>query len=275
MIDSHCHLDASEFDVDRDEVLLRAYAAGVGCIINPAVAAANFTSVAGLSANTLARAQTAQMPYVFYSLGIHPMYVPMAKASDIDVLRSAVALAMEDPLFVGVGEIGLDGFIPGLDMELQTFFFIEQLKIAKEFELPVIMHVRKAQDSILKQLRRFKPVSGIAHAFNGSEQQARAFIGLNCVLGFGGAMTFTRALQIRRLAQALPLEALVVETDSPDISPSWLHPTRNEPMEVVRITDNLSELRGNSPAFLNKQTDANIWRVLPRLAIALEAMKKV
>jgi TatD DNase family protein len=271
MIDSHCHLDASEFDVDRDEVLVRAYAAGVGSIINPAVAVANFTSVASLSANTLARAQAAQMPYVFYTLGIHPIYVPTAKASDIDVLRSAVALAMEDPLFVGVGEIGLDGFIPGLDMELQTFFFIEQLKIAKEFELPVIMHVRKAQDSILKQLRRFKPVSGIAHAFNGSEQQARAFIGLNCVLGFGGAMTFTRALQIRRLAQALPLEALVVETDSPDISPAWLHPSRNEPMEAVRISDDLSKLRGIPASLLNRQTDANITRVLPRLDVALLA----
>jgi TatD DNase family protein len=267
MIDSHCHLDASEFDADREDVLLRAHAAGVSCIINPAVEVANFGSVADLSLSTLARARSRQMPYVFYTLGIHPVYVPKARESDINVLRLAVIQAMADPLFVGIGEIGLDGFVPGLDMELQTFFFVEQLKIAKEFELPVIMHVRKAQDSILKQLRRFKPVSAIAHAFNGSEQQARAFIELNCVLGFGGAMTFTRALQIRRLARTLPLEALVVETDSPDISPAWLHPLRNEPMEVGRISETLANLRGISASLVSNQTDMNIARVLPRIAL--------
>ncbi len=268
MIDSHCHLDAAEFDVDRDAVLLRARAAGVHGIVNPAVEVSNFASVASLSATTLPQAQSGQKPYVFYALGIHPIFVHKAQVSDIDLLRTAVVQAMADPLFIGIGEIGLDGFVPGLDQETQNYFFVEQLKIAKEFDLPVIMHVRKAQDGILKQLRRFKPVSAIAHAFNGSEQQAKTFIELNCVLGFGGAMTFTRALQIRRLAQALPLEALVVETDSPDISPAWLHPKRNEPMEVVQIADTLAALRDVSPVLIHIQTDANIARVLPRLALA-------
>jgi TatD DNase family protein len=271
MIDSHCHLDASEFDADRDEVLLRAYAAGVRSIVNPAVEVDNFGTVANLSAGTLLRARSGQMPYVFYALGIHPIFVHKAKTGDIDLLRVAVIQAMADPLFIGIGEIGLDGFVPGLDQETQNYFFIEQLKIAKEFDLPVIMHVRKAQDDILKQLRRFKPVSAIAHAFNGSEQQAKTFIDLNCVLGFGGAMTFTRALQIRRLAQALPLEAIIVETDSPDISPAWLHPKRNEPMEVMQIADTLAGLRDVSPEVIKTQTNVNVARILPRLAIAPRA----
>jgi TatD DNase family protein len=269
MIDSHCHLDASEFDADRDDVLLRAYAAGVRCVVNPAVEVNNFNTVANLSASTLRRARLGQMPYIFYALGIHPVFLHKAKVSDIGVLRAAVRQALADPLFIGIGEIGLDGFVPGLNQETQLFFFTEQLKIAKEFELPVIMHVRKAQDGVLKQLRRFRPISAIAHAFNGSEQQAKTFIDLNCVLGFGGAMTFTRALQIRRLGQTLPLDALVLETDSPDISPAWLHPERNEPSQVVRIADALASLRGTSYDVIKTQTNANIARVLPRLKSAL------
>jgi TatD DNase family protein len=271
MIDSHCHLDASEFDADRDEVLRRAYMAGVRSIVNPAVEVDNFRTVANLSASTLPLARSGQMPYVFYALGIHPIFVHKAKVSDIGVLRAAVTQALVDPLFIGIGEIGLDGFVPGLDQQAQTYFFTEQLKIAKEFELPVIMHVRKAQDSILKQLRRFKPVSAIAHAFNGSEQQAKTFIDLNCVLGFGGAMTFTRALQIRRLGQTLPLDAVVLETDSPDISPAWLHPGRNEPMHVARIANTLASLRDVSAEVIKTQTNANIGRILPRIEVALSS----
>jgi TatD DNase family protein len=271
MIDSHCHLDASEFDEDRDDVLRRAYLEGVRVVVNPSVEVSNFGAVANLSANTLPSARLGQMPYVFYALGIHPVFVGHAKVGDVDVLRKAVIQAIDDPLFIGIGEIGLDGFIPGLDHELQNYFFIEQLKIAKEFELPVIMHVRKAQDSVLKQLRRFKPVSAIAHAFNGSEQQAKTFIDLNCVLGFGGAMTFTRALQIRRLGASLPFDSIVIETDSPDISPAWLHPNRNEPMEVVRIADTLASLRDVSPEIVKTKTNENMARTLPRLGRFLKS----
>jgi TatD DNase family protein len=266
VIDSHCHLNAAEFDGDRSSVLVAARQAGVHCIVNPAVTVANFSTVAAMSAASLLKAQAQQIPYVFYALGIHPLFVPSASPSDIDVLRIAVQQALSDPLFVGIGEIGLDGFVPGLDQGQQNFFFIEQLKIAKEFDLPAIMHVRKAQDGVLKQLRKFKLRSAIAHAFNGSDQQARTFVDLNCMLGFGGAMTFTRALQIRRLAQALPLTSMVIETDSPDISPSWHHPIRNEPAHAIRIGQVLSELRSISLAELERQTDANVRNALPRVA---------
>jgi TatD DNase family protein len=267
MIDSHCHLDAVEFELDRTQVLQQARLAGVDCIVNPAVEVANFMTVAQMSAQVLPLARLGEMPYVFYALGIHPIFAHKALITDVDVLRKSVALAINDPLFVGIGEIGLDGFVPGLNQEQQTFFFTEQLKIAKEFDLPVIMHVRKAQDGILKQLRRFKPKSAIAHAFNGSEQQAHAFVELHCLLGFGGAMTFTRALQIRRLARSLPLESIVLETDSPDISPSWLHPHKNSPAQVAAIGEVLASLRGVSSSLINAQTDSNVRRVLPRLAI--------
>jgi TatD DNase family protein len=176
---------------------------------------------------------------------------------------------MADERFVGIGEIGLDFFVPELITDVmrekQTHFYVEQLKIAREFDLPVILHVRRSQDMLLKHLRRISVVGGIAHAFNGSEQQAQAFISLGFALGFGGAMTFTRALQIRRLATQLPLSAVVLETDAPDISPAWLHPGVNTPAQLPRIAAVLAELRGQPLAEIAAQTSNNVARVLPRL----------
>jgi TatD DNase family protein len=267
LIDSHCHLDASEFASDLPAVLAKAFRNGISRIINPAVEVGNFALVAALSQTSIALNKVGSSPLIYYALGIHPVFTHKAKPEDVGVLRQTVVQALDDPMFVGIGEIGLDGFVPGLDPITQEFFFVEQLKIAKEFGLPVIMHVRHAQDQILKQLRRFKPIAGIAHAFNGSEQQAKAFIGCDCVLGFGGAMTFTRALQIRCLAAVLPPEAIVLETDSPDISPSWLHPRRNEPGEIARIAQVLSELRRTDFADVARFTTINVERVLPRVGL--------
>jgi len=202
-IDSHCHLDAAEFGGDALEVAAAAQRAGVSAIVIPAVHPDNFEVVAALAR---------ERSDCFYALGIHPMYVPHAEESDLQLLRKAVAAALADPAlhprFVAIGEIGLDFFIPELAAsplrEKQEFFYAEQLKLARDFDLPVLLHVRRSQDIILKYLRRIQPAGGIAHAFNGSEQQAQTFIDLGFKLGFGGAMTYTRALQIRRLAQSLP-----------------------------------------------------------------------
>ena len=260
LIDSHCHLDAAEFGADAAGIAQTAAEAGVHCIVIPAVEVANFDAVATLAAT---------LPNCVYALGIHPMYVPQAREADLTRLRERVVTAKQDPRFVGIGEIGLDFFIPELaEGELrdkQEFFYAEQLKIARDAELPVILHVRRSQDVLLKYLRRIKVSGGIAHAFNGSEQQAQDFIDLGFVLGFGGAMTFTRALQIRRLASSLPLEALVLETDAPDISPAWLHPGVNTPVQLPRIAAVLAELRGQSLAEIALQTSQNVARVLPRL----------
>lgn len=262
-VDTHCHLDAAEFAAasdSADAVAARAQQQNVSMIVIPAIARDNFAAVAALAhkhANCT------------YALGIHPICVPQALESDLDYLRGKVEAAMEDPRFVAIGEIGLDFFIPALTTpamrEKQAFFYAEQLKIARDFNLPVLLHVRKSQDSILKYLRRIKVAGGIAHAFNGSFQQAETFIDLGFKLGFGGAMTFTRALQIRRLATTLPIDAIVLETDAPDISPAWLHPERNSPEQLPRIGQVLAELRAMPADAVARITSANALVAMPRL----------
>ena len=280
--DTHCHLDASEFDADREAVVARARAAGVTQIVLPAVARANFDIVRGLAhAHDFA-----------YALGIHPLFVDRALDDDLLALRDALAAHRADARLVAVGEIGLDHFVPGLDLTRQAQFYVAQLGIAREFDLPVILHVRKSADTLLKHLRATRVRGGIAHAFNGSEQQALAFVGLGFKLGFGGAMTFERALQIRRLAQRLPLDAIVLETDAPDIPPHWLYRTaqdranetgaegdggqggrngRNEPGELPRIAQTLAGLRDLPLDVIAAATAANARVALPRLA-ALAAL---
>ncbi|QGZ61251.1 TatD family hydrolase [Paraburkholderia acidisoli] len=258
-IDTHCHLDAGEFDADRDAVAAAALAAGVSRIVIPAVARENFATVRALAHRTTG---------AVYALGIHPLYTPHARDEDIDVLRAEIAASLDDPRFIGIGEIGLDYFVPGLDAARQEHFYEAQLRLAREFDLPAICHVRKSQDRVLAGLRRNGVKTGIAHAFNGSFQQARAFIEHGMHLGFGGNTTFERSLQIRRLAEQLPLEAIVMETDAPDIAPSWLYRERNTPDQVPRIGAVLAGLRGLRPEELALGTTANAAAALPRLALS-------
>ena len=158
--------------------------------------------------------------------------------------------------------------MPTLDDARQRFFYDEQLKIARRYDLPVICHVRKSQDKVLKGLRVHGIHGGIAHAFNGSFQQAEAFIAQGMYLGFGGNLTFERARQIRRLAAELPLEAIVLETDAPDIAPAWRYKGRNLPDQVPAIAKVLAELRGIGEDTLAIGTTANAHAALPRLALA-------
>lgn len=265
LIDTHCHLDAAEFDDDREGVIARAASNGVRAVVIPAVAWSNFDVVRKLAHS---------FDGGFYALGIHPICVPQASNSDLHALETQIEQSLDDPRFVGIGEIGLDFFLPELKqpemVARQQFFYGAQLDLAVKYQLPVILHVRRSQDLILKALRQRTITSGIAHAFNGSFQQARQFLDLGMALGFGGAMTFERALQIRRLASTLPDDALVVETDAPDIPPAWLGrpggPTpRNEPGEVSGIIDVLADLRGVGREDIAQLTTANAMRVLPRL----------
>lgn len=252
LIDTHCHLDAAEFDPDRDTVHAAALAAGVERIVVPAVAVDSFNRV---------KTSVARYPGCFAAYGIHPLFVMQAKEADLAVLRDW--LLSEKP--VAVGEIGLDFYVTDLDPARQEFFFVEQLKLAREFNLPVLLHVRRSVDSILKQLRRFKLPGGIAHAFNGSRQQADEFIKLGFKLGFGGAMTFSGSTRIRQLAATLPLESIVLETDAPDIPPAWLAGGRNAPAELRRIAEVLAELRGLSLAAIAGQTALNARAVFPQI----------
>ena len=264
-IDTHCHLDAGEFDGGQGVLSGAAAEAGVSLIVIPAVAAFNFGAVAELAQ---------RYPNCVYALGIHPMCTPQVEDKDLLLLEQAITQALDDPRFVALGEIGLDYFVPELQQgalrEKQERFFVAQLKLAQRFELPVLLHVRRSQDIILKYLRRHPVVGGIAHAFNGSEQQAQRFIEFGFKLGFGGAMTFPRALQIRRLAAGLPLEALVLETDAPDISPAWLHPAHNTPQQIPRIGEVLAELRGMSAPAVAQATTANARVAMPRLAALMD-----
>lgn len=258
-IDTHCHLDAAEFDGDRDDVMEAAERAGVARIVIPAVGRENFAAVRALAHRRAGGA---------YALGIHPLFTPQAGEGDLDALRSEIEASLGDPRFVGIGEIGLDYFVPGLDDERQWFFYERQLRLARDFDLPVICHVRKSQDRVLKGLRRVGVQKGIAHAFNGSFQQAHAFIDQGLRLGFGGNLTFERARQIRRLAIELPLEALVVETDAPDIAPAWRYKERNTPDQTARIGAVLAELRGIGVDQLALGTTANAHAALPRLSLS-------
>lgn len=263
--DTHCHLDAGEFDDDRDAVVERAAAAGVRAIVIPGVCSANLPTVRDMAHR-----------YGFhYALGLHPLYVERDEPDALQRLRAELQAHHGDRRLVAVGEIGLDLFVKELDVSIQEQFYVAQLELAREFDLPVLLHVRRSADMLLKHLRRIR-VRGIAHAFNGSEQQALAFIELGFKLGFGGTLTFERALQVRRLARQLPIEALVLETDAPDIPPHWLYKTaeqraggersRNEPGELPRIAQELAQLRGMTLEALAAQTQANALAVLPRLA---------
>lgn len=269
-IDTHAHLDAAEFDADRPSVNQRSRSAGVACCVIPAVEAANFDTVRGL-----AHAQQDA-----YALGIHPLYTPQATQAHLAQLDAALHTNRDDPRLVAVGEIGLDGFVPELNtpeaLAKQQQFYKVQLKLAQQHQLPVILHVRRSADLLLKGLRETPVVGGIAHAFNGSLQQAQAFIAMGFKLGFGGALTYDRALQLRRLAIELPLSAIVLETDAPDIPPHWLYTTaeqraagqpqgRNEPAELPLIAQVLADLRGISVEALAQVTCANARQALPRL----------
>ncbi|GAB7126433.1 TatD family hydrolase [Silvimonas sp. JCM 19000] len=248
LIDSHCHLDAPEFAADRAEVVARARAAGVTQWVVPAVSAETFGT-------TLAMREYHGAALAF---GLHPVYVHLHQ--DAHLVELAQWLQREQP--VAVGEIGLDLFVPGLDVTRQIELFEAQLKLARDFDLPVIVHIRRSQDQVLKYLRKWKVKGGIAHAFNGSEQQAAEFIKLGFKLGFGGAMTYSGSQRIRRLAANLPLEAIVLETDAPDIPPTWLDRQRNEPAQMQRFAEVLAELRGSTVAAIAAATVANTRAVL-------------
>jgi TatD DNase family protein len=253
LIDTHCHLDAAEFDADRDAVVAAAKVdVGGTAMVIPAVERANFGAVASVCR---------EYPACAPAYGIHPMYVGRAQREDLDALRATLAHASA----VAVGEIGLDHYVEPRDEALQDFYLVEQLKIAREFDLPVLLHVRRAIDPLLKRLRQHTVCGGIAHAFNGSRQQAEEFIKLGFKLGFGGAMTFPGSRRIRELAATLPLDSIVLETDAPDMSPAWKVGARNTPADLLPIAATLADLRGLPLATIAAATSANALAVLPRL----------
>ena len=277
-IDTHCHLDADQFKAVAGVIRASAAINNVAHCVYPAVHPTNFEVVRKL-AHALGDS---------YALGIHPLYVKDTTEDDLALLDTALKAQIDDPRLVAVGEIGLDFFVPELNQsplrEKQIHFYREQLKLAKKYDLPVVMHVRKSADVLLKGLRDVAASQyswrGIVHAFNGSDQQAEAFIHLGFKLGFGGAMTFERALQLRHLAATLPLEALVLETDSPDMPPHWLYKTSkqraagevqgvNDPSQLPRIAQVMADLRGIPLEELAQAVWVNSLAALPNIQTLL------
>lgn len=260
-VDTHCHLD---FLAHPDFAWQQAQAAGVTGLVLPAVSPDRFDAVRELAH---------RLPGVGYCLGIHPCAAEWLSDESLRALDTALASHRDDPRLVGVGEIGLDYFVKGLPQEAMMQTFHAQLRLARQYDLPVVLHVRRSQDQVLAGLRRFGLRQGIAHAFNGSQQQADAYVRQGLQLGFGGVMTYTRSLQIRRLAGSLPLEAIVLETDSPDLAPAWM-PTgaENSPLQIPQIADCLAQLRGlEGTAELAIRLQQNAVAALPRLATLLPA----
>lgn len=253
LTDTHVHLDAAAFDVDRANVLAQARAAGVVRFVVPAVDVHSFDRVAALSRDCAD---------IHHALGIHPLYVMEAAEEDVDVLETRLGSGSA----LAVGEIGLDAHVTDVALDVQERYFVAQLRLAQRFGLPVILHVRRAVDAILKQLRRIEVCGGIAHAFNGSRQQADTLIAMGFKLGFGGAMTFEGSRRIRSLASSVPLDAIVLETDAPDMAPAWGQGRRNEPANLARYAEVLARLRGIDLEEVAAATSSNAEAALPDLA---------
>lgn len=250
LIDSHCHLDFPVFDADRSEILAKARAAGVIGMVIPGTVEAGWPTLVRL-------AMTDRNLYA--ALGLHPMFLQEHKDAHLQELEKVLGFSKP----VAIGEIGLDRQIDNGDYVLQEHFFKAQLAIAKTADLPVLLHVRKAHDEVLHHLRHTKlSRGGIVHAFNGSEQQAEQYLELGFKLGFGGALTFPRALKLQRLVQILPLSAIVLETDSPDMKPVFEASERNTPLNLPGILKEVARLRGESPELTAAATTRNVREVL-------------
>jgi TatD DNase family protein len=258
--DTHCHLEAPELAAEQDSIVRRAAAMQVSRIIIPSINRQGFAEVRQLAH---------RYPNCAYALGIHPTYIADATEDDLRQLRSLLENGMADSRLVGIGETGLDFYLPELKegplREKQEYFYIEQLKMARDYGLPLLLHSRRAVDIILKYLRQIKTPGGIAHAFNGSFQQAYTFIELGFMLSFCGTLTYERAQHLRRLAAELPLDAIVIETDAPDLPPAWLKERPNKPEMLPGIGAELAALRNMTPEALAETTTANALKVIPRL----------
>lgn len=257
--DTHVHWDAAEFDLDRDAALVRARAAGIERCINPSVSAQGFEAVHALAAASTHRSD---WPRILPAYGIHPLYASDMQQNDLDQLD----LMLRSASPVAVGEIGLDRFTGAPDFEVQTTLFDAQLALAARYALPVLLHVRHAVEDVIQRLKRVQGRAqripgGIAHAFNGSHEQAEQLIRMGFLLGFGGSCTHEGSSRIRGLVQSVPLSALALETDAPDMAPVWRHGQRNESSELISIAQTVASLREMPLDALSRATQENVVRV--------------
>jgi TatD DNase family protein len=248
LVDSHCHLDADEFDHDRAQVIARAQAAGVRTQVVPAVTAASWPKLR----------ETCQLADGLYpAYGLHPMFLDQHRPEHLDQLREWIA--REQPC--AVGECGLDFFVEGLDADRQQFYFDGQLRIAREFDLPVIVHARRAVDAVIAAIKQVGGLRGVIHSFPGSPEQATQLHKLGFLVGLGGPLTYDRAQRLQRLVAQLPLEQLLLETDAPDQPDAGIRGERNEPARLTVIAETVAKLRGEPVEAIAEQTMANARRL--------------
>lgn len=248
LFDSHSHLDAPEFEHDRAAVVSRAHTAGVTKQLLPGVEFASWTHL---------KEVCSQYTGLYPAYGLHPMYLDFHRPEHIPALRSW--LERESPQ--AIGECGLDFFVEGLDAEQQRFYFLEQLKLARDFDLPVVIHARRAVDEVIASIKKTGVTSGVIHSYSGSEEQARQLFNLGFSLGIGGPITYDRAQRLRRLVSTMPIEFLLLETDSPDQPNADYRGQRNEPARLVDVLKVVGELRGQSESDIATFTTANAERL--------------
>ncbi|TLX21298.1 TatD family hydrolase [Thermomonas fusca] len=248
LIDSHSHFDAAEFDADRAAAHARALAAGVDTQIVPAVDAAGWPKL---------KSVCAQLPGLHPAYGLHPMYLDEHRPQHLPQLRDWIQ--RERP--VAVGECGLDYFVEGLDPARQQHYFDGQLALAAEFDLPVIVHARRAVDAVIAAIRRFPGLRGVVHSFSGSAEQAAQLHKLGFLLGIGGPVTYPRANRLRATVAGMPLEQLLLETDSPDQPGAAHRGERNEPAHLLEVLDVIATLRNAAREEIAAATNANAQRM--------------
>ena len=248
LVDTHCHLDAGEFDPDRKEVIARAREAGVAHQIIPAIDAQGWPKLRDIC-------RTGEGLHPAY--GLHPMFLDSHRDEHLAQLREW--LAQERP--VAVGECGLDYFVEGFDKQRQQFFFEGQLELAREFDLPVIVHARRAVDAVIAAIRRVNGLRGVVHSFSGSEEQASQLWRAGFLIGLGGPVTYERARRLRRIVASMPLEHLLLETDAPDQPDSSIRGQRNEPARLTQVLRTIAQLRGDSEEHVAEVTSANAKRL--------------
>jgi TatD DNase family protein len=248
LVDSHCHLDAAEFDADRHAVIARAQASGVTRQIVPAVDAAHWAKLRDVCSRGTG---------LFPAYGLHPMYLDVHRPEHLTQLREWIE--RERP--VAVGECGLDYFVEGLDRDTQSLYFDGQLRLAREFDLPVVVHARRAVDAVIAAIRKTGKLRGVVHSYSGSVEQARQLWDLGFLIGLGGPVTYDRANRLRQLASTMPLEFLLLETDAPDQPDAGIRGQRNEPARLANVLAVIAQLRQQSQTDIAAVTTANAERL--------------
>jgi len=256
IIDSHCHIDFNDFDLDREQVLARASQLGIKKIIVPGVMQKTWDKISRYCK---------QYPQLYPCFGLHPYYIEQHSENDLSLLKQQI----QQNTTVAVGECGLDFYLKDLDKTKQQFYFESQLDIAREFSLPVVIHARKSTEEIIKTLKRRPGLNGMIHSYSGSYEQAVQLIDLGFYLSFGGPVTYEKSSRLRKLVQSLPLESILVETDAPDqpvakasvYNARAANSRRNEPAYITDVVDTIAQLHNKNREEIAAITTENANRL--------------